>query len=163
MDKKELTEEDLKTLLHEFTVDLQILCKENNFEKIQQLTKDPGNKDGFKDNSWDLMPLLVRRLNEGITSVKKEAIEEILLYIAEITDPEESIFEFLEQFEQGKNDVVFTTLLKPLQSVLLRMPKEKSRNLEWTLNAIQVIVGLFFKLLFRLFAGILSFRFARTL
>lgn len=143
-EEEELTPEQEKemTRIHDMTVELQILFKARDFEKIKNLTNSDIYKPAFLKYSWEILTALGRRLREEeLTPEARDEIEQILIYIADITDPEECLIEFLEQFEESKNNIAFTTFLKAMQKVMLRLMENKTwkkRNLEWSLNAIQV-------------------------
>ncbi|XP_055624622.1 glomulin-like isoform X1 [Toxorhynchites rutilus septentrionalis] len=62
--------------------------------------------------------------------------EDLLKIVAAKCVPQEVLFELLEKIENTKNDDVFTSLLKALQIVLLRLKENKARSLEWSLNSI---------------------------
>ncbi|XP_067631698.1 glomulin [Eurosta solidaginis] len=62
--------------------------------------------------------------------------EELLCLIAQYGHMEELLLELLEIIEEQKSEYIFTTALRALQVVLLRMGDKKPRALEWSLNSI---------------------------
>ncbi|XP_036330528.1 uncharacterized protein LOC118742509 [Rhagoletis pomonella] len=62
--------------------------------------------------------------------------EELLYLIASHAPMEELLLELLEIIEENDSEYVFTSALRALQTVLLRMGNKKPRALEWSLNSI---------------------------
>uniref|UniRef100_A0A0A1XA70 Glomulin n=1 Tax=Zeugodacus cucurbitae TaxID=28588 RepID=A0A0A1XA70_ZEUCU len=62
--------------------------------------------------------------------------EELLYLIAKYGPMEELLLELLELIEEQKSEYVFSSSLRALQAVLLRMGEKKPRALEWSLNSI---------------------------
>lgn len=94
----------------------------------------------LKDNCWDLIPVIANHLNEETLSKNPELFEcceNLLVVIAEKSNPEEALLEFIEQAELAKNDTKFITILKALQKTLLRLTSKRGRSLEWSFNTIQ--------------------------
>ncbi|XP_053962964.1 glomulin [Anastrepha ludens] len=63
--------------------------------------------------------------------------EELLCLIAAHAPTEELLLELLDIVEEQKSEYVFTSALRALQVVLLRMGNKKPRALEWCLNSIR--------------------------
>jgi hypothetical protein len=94
----------------------------------------------LKDKSWDIIPSVSKFLSQETIDNSPEVFDccEILLKeIAQKANPEEALLEFLEEAENFENDVKFLALLKPLQVILLKLPKRRGLSLEWCLNMIQ--------------------------
>ncbi|CAD7013122.1 unnamed protein product [Ceratitis capitata] len=62
--------------------------------------------------------------------------EELLYLIASYAPMEELLLELLEMIEDQKSEFVYSSSLRALQAVLLRMGDKKPRALEWSLNSI---------------------------
>lgn len=94
----------------------------------------------LKDNSWDLIPVITGYLNdETLTNNADlfECCEHLLQIIAEKSNPEEALLEFIEQAELAKSDTKFLAILKALQKTLLKLTSKRGRSLEWSFNTIQ--------------------------
>lgn len=94
----------------------------------------------LKDKSWDIIPSITKFLVQETVDNSPEVFdccETLLKEIAEKSNPEEALLEFLEQAESFENDVKFLALLKPIQIILLKLPKRRRQSLEWCLNMIE--------------------------
>jgi hypothetical protein len=94
----------------------------------------------IKDKSWDIIPSVSKFLVQETVDNSPEVFdccETLLKEIAQKSNPEEALLEFLEQGESFENDVKFLALLKPIQVILFRLPKRRRQSLEWCLNMIQ--------------------------
>lgn len=94
----------------------------------------------LKDNSWDLIPVITKYLTDENLKDDLELFEccEILLgVIAEKSNPEEALLEFIEQCELAKDDTKFIAVLNALQKTLLKLTSKRGRSLEWSFNTIQ--------------------------
>lgn len=93
----------------------------------------------LKDKSWDIIPFVSKFLVQETVDDSPEVFdccETLLGEIAQKANPEEALFEFLEQAESLENDVKFLAMLKPLQTVLFQLPNRRRQSLEWCLNMI---------------------------
>lgn len=93
----------------------------------------------IKDKSWDIIPSVSKFLIQETVDNSPEVFdccETLLREVAQKANPEEALFEFLEQAESLENDVKFLAMLKPLQTVLFQLPNRRRQSLEWCLNVI---------------------------
>lgn len=93
----------------------------------------------LKDKSWDIIPSVSKFLIQETVDNSPEVFdccETLLREVAQKANPEEALFEFLEQAESLENDVKFLAMLKPLQTVLFQLPNRRRQSLEWCLNVI---------------------------
>ena len=93
----------------------------------------------LKDKSWDIIPSVSKFLVQETVDNSPEVFdccETLLKEVAQKANPEEALFEFLEQAESLENDVKFLAMLKPLQTVLFQLPNRRKQSLEWCLNMI---------------------------
>jgi len=93
----------------------------------------------LKDKSWDIIPSVSKFLVQETVDNSPEVFdccETLLREVAQKANPEEALFEFLEQAESLENDVKFLAMLKPLQTVLFQLPNRRRQSLEWCLNMI---------------------------
>lgn len=94
----------------------------------------------IKDKSWDIIPSVSKFLNQETVDNSPEVFdccETLLKEIAQKSNPEEALLEFLEEAESFENDVKFLALLKPIQVILFRLPKRRKQSLEWCLSMIE--------------------------
>lgn len=105
--------------------------------------KDNKYVSSLQNNCSDTVAVILKHLTD-INFIDNPKIfdtaECLLKSIAEIINPEEALFEFLEIIETTKSDNIFTSTLKALQICLQRQNDNKSRSLEWCLNSIQTYV-----------------------
>jgi len=93
----------------------------------------------LKDKSWDIIPSVSKFLVQETVDNSPDVFdccETLLGEVAQKANPEEALFEFLEQAESLENDVKFLAMLKPLQTVLFQLPNRRKQSLEWCLNMI---------------------------
>lgn len=98
----------------------------------------------LKNNSWDLIPVVAGHLDEETLSTNPdlfECCEKLLEIVAEKSNAEEALLEFIEQTELAKNDTKFIAILKALQKTLLKLTSKRGRSLEWSFNTIQAHVS----------------------
>lgn len=113
--------------------------KAGEFKHVIKLLRDTKNEALLHAESMDIVSTLVDNLTEeNLRGDFKlfSACENLLKLVAEKCVPQEVLFELLERVELTKNDEIFTSLLKVLQVVLLRLNENKARSLEWSLNSI---------------------------
>lgn len=113
--------------------------KAGEFKDVIKLLRDNKNETSLQAESMDVVSTLVDNLTEE--NLRNDfklfaACENLLKFVAEKCVPQEVLFELLERVELTKNDEIFTSLLKVLQVVLLRLNENKARSLEWSLNSI---------------------------
>ncbi|XP_041986715.1 glomulin-like [Aricia agestis] len=97
----------------------------------------------FKDNCWDLISVIVSKVNNDTNTLKPSlygTCEQFLSIIVQKAVPEEALLEFIEQIEVSKNDAQFSIILQPLQQLLLKLTLKRGRSLEWCLNAISTYI-----------------------
>lgn len=115
------------------------LLNSGNYKEASQLPNDDKYTESFSDNCWDLVSLVIMKIEDDTIILKpslQHCCEELLLLIAEKAQPDEALLEFIEQIELAKNDAQFLTILTPLQHILKKMISVRERSLEWCLNSI---------------------------
>ncbi|XP_065082450.1 uncharacterized protein LOC135704863 isoform X2 [Ochlerotatus camptorhynchus] len=113
--------------------------KAGEFKDVIKLLRDNKNEALLHMESMDIVSILVDNLTEeNLRDDFKlfSTCENLLKLIAEKCVPQEVLFELLQRVELTKNDEIFTSLLKVLQVVLLRLNENKARSLEWSMNSI---------------------------
>ncbi|XP_056643606.1 glomulin [Diorhabda sublineata] len=94
-----------------------------------------------KNNSWDLVPVLskhsVTYTEDGnINAEVFQCCKELLNSIADISNPEEALLQFIEEVEESDNDIKFVMMLDPLRKILMRIPNKKLISIAWGFNAV---------------------------
>lgn len=94
-----------------------------------------------KNNSWDLVPVLSKYSltyteDGNRNSEIFKCCKQLLNSIADISNPEEALLQFIEEVEESDNDIKFLMMLDPLRKILLRVPNKKLISLAWGFNAI---------------------------
>lgn len=119
---------------------ITLLLSENQLKEAISAINDNKYTACLKENSWDLIPVITKHLNDDTNNTQPELFdccEKLLLVVAEKSNPEEALLEFIEQAELAKEDIKFLAILKSLQKTLLKLTSKRGRSLEWTFNTIQ--------------------------
>nr|XP_014087531.1 glomulin [Bactrocera oleae] len=120
------------------------LIKEKRFDGVALLftseNESERNVDCLKTVGIDLyhhvcVPNLTTQVHDEQLPLYN-CVEELLYLIATYGPMEELLLELLELIEEQKSEYVFSSSLRALQGVLLRMGEKKPRALEWSLNSI---------------------------
>lgn len=109
------------------------------FKDVAKLLRDETNRAQLQDECMDVVSVLADGLvegNEGEHFDRFTCCEDLLKLVAGVCSPQEILLEVLDRIESTKNDEVFTSLLKVLQVVLLRLGEQKARSLECGFNTI---------------------------
>uniref|UniRef100_A0A1I8NNG8 Glomulin n=1 Tax=Stomoxys calcitrans TaxID=35570 RepID=A0A1I8NNG8_STOCA len=129
--------ENLKALVKQ-------LIKERQYEGVALLfttaSEAPRNVALLREISIDLYNDVCKEyLNDEV--YKNDAslffcAEDLLKTMATHAPPEEMLMELLELMEENESEYVFTSALRAMQVVLLRLGDRKSMSLEWALDSI---------------------------
>lgn len=115
------------------------LLKEGNTVQAVTLFTDNKNSEEVRNNSWDLVPVVAHFLTDECETNNIEVFkccQKLITVIAEHSQPEEVLLQFIEELECAEDDTKFVMLLKPLEIVLLRVPDKRITSLGWCFNAI---------------------------
>lgn len=119
------------------------LLTKNQLKEAHNAINDNKYSTCLKDNSWDLIPIIVSHLDQETLESNQdlfECCENMLQVVADKSNPEEALLEFIEQAELALNDTKFIAILQALQKVLLKLINKRGRSLEWSFNTIQAHV-----------------------
>ncbi|XP_028179529.1 glomulin-like isoform X1 [Ostrinia furnacalis] len=119
------------------------LLDTGKYKEALSVPNEQKHKDSFKDNCWDLISVIVGKLQDDTIIVKPSlhgACEQLLALIVEASTPEEALLELIEQVEVAKNDAQFGVILVPLQQLLKKLSVKRGRSLEWCLNSISTYI-----------------------
>ncbi|XP_069691842.1 glomulin-like isoform X1 [Periplaneta americana] len=131
-------------LCNELTLTLGKCLAEGRTKDALSIIRNNMYVQCLKDKSWDIIPAVSKYLTQETVESAPEVYEccqTLLIEIAEVANPEEALLEILEEAENVENDVKFLALLKPLQNILLKLPKRRGQSLEWCLNTILAHIG----------------------
>ncbi|XP_063925767.1 glomulin [Zophobas morio] len=123
-----------------FADTISILLNEGNTVQALTLFTDNRNSEEVYNNSWDLVPIVSKFLSEESEDNNVgvfKCCQKIIDIIAEQAKPEEVLLQFIEELELAKDDTKFLALLKPLKTVLVRVPDKRITSLGWCFNAIK--------------------------
>lgn len=89
-------------------------------------------------NSLELVPAVLKYLQEDPVVEGERCVEDILMYIASVSNGKEALIVFLEELELNRCESYFRVLLKPMQTLLLREVTEKTRAamFSWVFNTL---------------------------
>lgn len=122
---------------------ISTLLDSGKYKEALSVPKEQKFSDSFKDNCWDLISVIVGKLQDDTIIVKPSlygACEQLLAIIIDISTPEEALLELIEQVEVAKNDAQFGVILVPLQQLLKKLSVKRGRSLEWCLNSISTYI-----------------------
>ncbi|XP_013190687.2 glomulin isoform X1 [Amyelois transitella] len=119
------------------------LLDSGKYKEALSVPNDPKFQESFKDNCWDLISVIIRKIEDETIIIKPSlhgACEELLNVIIDKAVPEEALLEFIEQIELAKNEAQFGIILNPLQQLLQKLTAKRGRSLEWCLNSITTYI-----------------------
>lgn len=122
---------------------ISVLLDAGKYKEALSVPNEQKLSDSFKDNCWDLISVIIGKLQDDTIIVKPSlygACEELLSIIVEKGTPEEALLELIEQVEVAKNDTQFAIILIPLQQILKKLSIKRGRSLEWCLNSISTYI-----------------------
>ncbi|XP_058833691.1 glomulin-like isoform X1 [Topomyia yanbarensis] len=117
--------------------------KAKDYKNVATVLRDEKNKANLHADCMEIVSVLISHLTEETLRddfTLFTACEDLLKIVAGKCIPQEVLFELLERIELTKNDDAFTSLLKVLQVVLLRLKENKARSLEWSLNSVSCYI-----------------------
>nr|XP_018911377.1 PREDICTED: glomulin [Bemisia tabaci] len=113
--------------------------KKEDEELLQAILEDGNEVDLATWDLWEVIPRVFRYLSKSHAQ-KDEHLHLLsasaLIKIASAANPKEFILILLSQLEEDFDDARFCTLLRPLQSVLFRLPDENGKSFHWCLTSI---------------------------
>lgn len=128
----------------DFVKNIQESLKQGNTEYALEAFKDNKNISEVQNNSWDLIPVICAFLTSNSEQQNLEVFkccEQLINIIADNSNPEEALLQFIEEIEESTDDTKFLTLLKPVQKIIFRIPRKRVNSLAWCLNAIQTYLN----------------------
>ncbi|XP_018579610.1 glomulin isoform X1 [Anoplophora glabripennis] len=128
----------------DFVKNIQESLKQGNTEYALEAFRDNKYSAEIQNNSWDLVPVIC----EFLTASHKEqnsdvfkCCEQLINVVADNSNPEEALLQFIEEIEESTDDTKFLMLLTPIQKIIFRIPKKRLNSLAWCLNAIQTYIN----------------------
>ncbi|KAL3288030.1 hypothetical protein HHI36_002482 [Cryptolaemus montrouzieri] len=128
----------------DFLNEIRSSLENHNVAHAVAIINDNRYFENLKNNCWDLVPVITKYLSSDYENDKLEVFkgcEELLNKIAENSNPEEALLQFIEEIEESEDDTKFVTILFPMLKVLQRIPKNRLNSLAWCLNAIQTYLN----------------------
>ncbi|XP_071451244.1 glomulin [Hetaerina americana] len=116
---------------------------DNHIENLQTeeavaALKNEKFREVVASKSWELISAISKHLNGDVTKRSPELVQccsELLMFVAQNTNPEETVLEFIDQATCPNNDTLFIALLEPLITVHMRLSRRRCDSLKWLLNA----------------------------
>lgn len=124
----------------DFVVKVEELLKSDDTSEVLKVFNDGKNEAEVKNNSWELIPVVTTFLTGQFASQKSEVFqccENLINTIARSSNPEEALLQLIEEIEECSDDTKFSSLIKPLYQLILRIPKKRINSLAWGFNSIQ--------------------------
>ncbi|XP_048352383.1 glomulin isoform X2 [Sphaerodactylus townsendi] len=114
--------------------------KEGHITEVLETFQNEKNKVVIKSMGWNLVGPVIRCMHEyKENDIERDRCKKILDKLVELCNPKELVLGFLEQIEQTSKDQMSQTvlvLLKPLQEVLLKLPRNKAYSFGLSLSTI---------------------------
>lgn len=120
----------------EFVKCVETYLDENNLVIVKNLFKEKTNKEAIQSNCWDLIHIVCCHYHQS-----EPTWQELINILAEETNPEEALLQFLEEVEECEDNNKFVCLLSPLQTVLLKIQPKRVNSIAWGLNAISTYLN----------------------
>lgn len=117
----------------------ELLAKKES-QKALELIEAAENVQNVIDNCTELISTVVKYLTDQNLAQNFElhsTCERILIKIATLGDESDAVFGLLEIIDSTETDNTVVSVLKALQALLLQLPEQNSRALEWILNSVQ--------------------------
>lgn len=123
-----------------FVVQVEELLKSDDTFEVLKLFNDSKNEAEVKNNSWELIPVITTFLTGHFAAQKSEVFhccKNLINTIARDSNPEEALLQLIEEIEECSDDTKFSSLIKPLYQLIIRIPKKRINSLAWGFNSIQ--------------------------
>nr|CAI5864880.1 unnamed protein product [Callosobruchus analis] len=124
----------------DFVTSVKHFLKEGDTEAVMTVFSDEKNQNQIVNSSWDLIHILTEYLTghyEGNNETLFKCCEKLLGDVADISNPEEAVLQFIEEIERGTDDTQFLTLLRIIPKVICRISQKRLNSIGWCYNAIQ--------------------------
>lgn len=128
----------------EFVIKIADLLKQDDTVEALKEFSDFKNEMEVKNNSWELIPVITPFLSYYYKEFKInlfKCCEQFINNVAENSNPEEALLQLIEEIEECNDDTKFLTLIKPLHTIILRIPKKRINSLAWAFNSIQMYLN----------------------
>ncbi|XP_070532636.1 glomulin-like [Ptychodera flava] len=113
---------------HVFLVAVKTRLEDGKGEEIKRLLCDDKYENFVKTIGWDLIPVLCTHIG-GLQDDSEDCTLDILNRIAEVCNPKEILLVFLEEVDKFLENAHFRKLIKPIQTVLRRIPRHSSLSM----------------------------------
>lgn len=113
--------------------------KDKNVDLAKSLIRDKKNQSFVSTAIWSIIPLLTKFVStESMkdTFPMYEGCVKMLKNVSKIADPEDLVLCMLQEVQQATDDELFLSLLKPLQTSLIRLPRKRLKFVGWCLHSI---------------------------
>lgn len=134
----------MENTYNDFVKNIQESLKQGNIEYALEAFRDTKNSSEIQHNSWDLIPVICVFLTANHKEQNLELFkccEQLINIVADKSNPEEALLQFIEEIEESTDDTKFLSLLTPVQKTIFRIPKKRVNSLAWCLNAIQTYLN----------------------
>uniref|UniRef100_T1I959 Uncharacterized protein n=2 Tax=Rhodnius prolixus TaxID=13249 RepID=T1I959_RHOPR len=108
-------------------------------EEATNILNVPKYLEILENSGWELVPRLTAYVtvnNHLENSHLYNSSVDLLLEIAKVANPEDVLFEFIEQAEMPNNAERFIVIMKAVQIVLMRLPQRRGVAIGWFCNAL---------------------------
>nr|CAH7715049.1 unnamed protein product [Callosobruchus chinensis] len=124
----------------DFVTSVKHFLKEGDTEAVVTVFSDEKNQNEIVNHSWDLIPVLTEYLtahHEENNETLFKCCEKLLEDVANTSNPEETVLQFIEEIEGCTDDMQFLTLLRIVPRVICRISQKRLNSIGWYNNAIQ--------------------------
>lgn len=112
--------------------------KSREYEAAMSEIKEEKHQKYLNQNSLDLVPVLLKLLNEDLDPEGEQCIEDLLVYVASVANTKEATIAFLEELEMGYSEKMFRVILHPIRTLLTVQISQNTRPtmFSWIFNTL---------------------------
>lgn len=127
----------------DFLEQLQKKINSGKYEEVAVFLQNEKYEMHLNESCMDIVTMLISNINENTlrnNNTLYTTCENLLKFVAGKCSPQEILLVLLDRIELTKHDDVFTSQLKVLQIVLMRLNEGKVKSLEWSLNSVLLYI-----------------------
>lgn len=112
--------------------------KSKEYEAAMCEIKEEKHRKYLNQNSLDLLPILLKLLNEDLDPEGEQCIEDLLVHVASVANVKEATIAFLEELEMGYSEKMFRVILHPIRTLLMGQISQNTRPtmFSWIFNTL---------------------------
>ncbi|XP_053631193.1 glomulin isoform X1 [Cherax quadricarinatus] len=128
----ETSSDPLETFLEDLGSLLWKNLKDGDYESAVREIKEEKHQEYLIDNSLDVVPIIIKLLQEDLEPEGERCVEDLLVHIASVANVREALLVFLEELEFHTSEIHFHIMLQPVQTLLLRQVSKNARPMTFS-------------------------------